>query len=38
MTAPGMVASTINETNEMSSVKSFTMAIGMISPPGSETL
>ena len=38
MTAPGMVASTINETNEMSSVKSFTMSIAMITPPSNANL
>jgi hypothetical protein len=38
MTAPGMVASTINETNEMSSVKSFNMNIAMITPVGNAHL
>jgi hypothetical protein len=32
MTAPGMVASPINETNEMSSSKSFSMSIAMSTP------
>jgi hypothetical protein len=32
MTAPGMVASAINETNEMSSSKSFSMSIAMSTP------
>jgi hypothetical protein len=32
MTAPGMVASAINETNEMSSSKSFTMSISLSTP------
>jgi hypothetical protein len=38
MTAPGMVASTINETNEMSSVKSFNMNIAMVTPVGNAHL
>ena len=32
MTAPGMVASSINETNEMSGSKSFSMSIAMSTP------
>jgi len=38
MTAPGMVASAINETNEMSSSKSFTIALFLNSPNGNENL
>ena len=38
MTAPGMVASSINETNEMSSFKSFNMNIAMITPVGNAHL
>jgi len=34
MTAPGMVASAINETNERSGVKSFTVSIEMSTPVG----
>ena len=32
MTAPGLVASTINETNEMSGSKSFTMSLDLFTP------
>jgi len=32
MTAPGLVASTINETNEMSGSKSFTMSLNLYTP------
>ena len=38
MTAPGMVASTINETNEMSGSKSFNLVIDLMSPNGNENL
>jgi len=38
MTAPGMVASAINETNEMSGSKSFTIALFLNSPNGNENL
>jgi len=38
MTAPGMVASAINETNEMSSAKSFTISLFLNSPNGNENL
>ena len=38
MTAPGMVASTINETNEMSGSKSFNLVIDLFSPNGGENL
>ena len=34
MTSPGMIASSINETNEMSSSKSFTMTLTMFTPTG----
>ena len=34
MTAPRMIASAINETNEMSSSKSFNMNISMSTPSG----
>jgi hypothetical protein len=34
MTAPGMIASSINETNEMSSSKSFTTTLTMFTPTG----
>ena len=38
MTAPGMVASSINETNEMSGVKSFTITLELWSPQGNNNL
>jgi hypothetical protein len=38
MTAPGMIASQINETNEMSGAKSFTLQISIISPEGNNNL
>ena len=38
MTAPGMVASAINETNEMSGGKSFAIALFLNSPNGNENL
>ena len=38
MTAPGMVASTINETNEMSSSKSFNATLTLWTPTGLDTL
>jgi hypothetical protein len=38
MTAPGMIASAINETNEMSGSKSFSLLIEMSSPIGNNNL
>ena len=38
MTAPGMIASGINETNEMSGAKSFTMTFGLHTPNGNNNL
>ena len=38
MTAPGMVASSINETNEMSGSKSFNMSISMQTPTGDNNI
>jgi hypothetical protein len=38
MTSPGMVASAINETNEMSSSKSFTATLTLWTPTGLDTL
>ena len=38
MTAPGLIASQINETNEMSGVKSFSLSLDLVSPNGTENL
>jgi len=38
MTAPGVIASPINETNEMSGVKSFSATLELWSPPGNSNL
>jgi len=38
MTAPGVIASQINETNEMSDSKSFTMNFGLATLPGNNNL
>jgi hypothetical protein len=38
MTAPGVVASQINETNEMSDSKSFSLLLDLVSPNGNENL
>ena len=38
MTSPGMVASSINETNEMSGGKSFALVLSLISPTGNNNL
>ena len=38
MTAPGMIASQINETNEMSDSKSFVLVLGLSSPTGVNNL
>jgi len=38
MTAPGMVASAINETNEMSGSKSFSMSVSMETPAGNNNI